>query len=337
MNHTEFFEKLKVGYIARAYLLTGEENYVKREALHALERRLLPEGLEALNQNVLEGQVADDIIAACETLPMMAERRLVVVRDFGPLMSGQSRDEKAESERMSKYLERLPESTCLVMYMRGAADARKALYKAFASSKSAQIVEFGELSERELHAWLSKRFKALGKTISPDIAAQLKFRAGAALTRLSGEVEKLAAHAGERTEITAQDLEIVPPTLECTVFQMIDRLVERNGAQAFRMLGAMREGGEDDVRILAMITRQMRFMAQIKLMQRRKAADDEIVKALGITPYGLRNTRRQLRAFTEERLLRAYKDCVDAEFAIKSGAMSDDEALERLILNWLSA
>lgn len=337
MNHTEFFEKLKVGYIARAYLFTGEENYVKREALHALERRLLPEGLEALNQNVLEGQVADDIIAACETLPMMAERRLVVVRDFGPLMSGQSRDEKAESERMSKYLERLPESTCLVMYMRGAADARKALYKAFASSKSAQIVEFGELSERELHAWLSKRFKALGKTISPDIAAQLKFRAGAALTRLSGEVEKLAAHAGERTEITAQDLEIVPPTLECTVFQMIDRLVERNGAQAFRMLGAMHEGGEDDVRILAMITRQMRFMAQIKLMQRRKAADDEIVKALGITPYGLRNTRRQLRAFTEERLLRAYKDCVDAEFAIKSGAMSDDEALERLILNWLSA
>lgn len=337
MNHTEFFEKLKVGYIARAYLFTGEENYVKREALHALERRLLPEGLEALNQNVLEGQVADDIIAACETLPMMAERRLVVVRDFGPLMSGQSRDEKAESERMSKYLERLPESTCLVMYMRGAADARKALYKAFASSKSAQIVEFGELSERELHAWLSKRFKALGKTISPDIAAQLKFRAGAALTRLSGEVEKLAAHAGERTEITAQDLEIVPPTLECTVFQMIDRLVERNGAQAFRMLGAMRESGEDDVRILAMITRQMRFMAQIKLMQRRKAVDDEIVKALGITPYGLRNTRRQLRAFTEERLLRAYKDCVDAEFAIKSGAMSDDEALERLILNWLSA
>ena len=76
---------------------------------------------------------------------------------------------------------------------------------------------------------------------------------------------------------------------------------------------------------------------RIKLMQRRKAADDEIVKALGITHYGLRNTRRQLRAFTEERLLRAYKVCVDAEFAIKSGAMSDDEALERLILNWLSA
>lgn len=337
MNHTEFFEKLNAGYIARGYLFTGEENYVKREALRALERKLLPEGLEALNQNVLEGQVADDVIAACETLPMMAERRLVVVRDFAPLMSGQSRDEKAESERMSRYLERLPESACLVMYMRGAADARKALYKAFAASKSAQVVEFGELSERELHAWLSRQFRLLGKTISPDVAAQLKFRAGASLTRLSGEVEKLAAHAGERTEITDEDLEIVPPTLECTVFQMIDRLVERNGAQAFSMLSAMREAGEDDVRILAMITRQMRFMAQIKLMQRRKAADDEMVRALGITPYGLRNTRRQLRGFTEERLRRAYRECVDAEFAIKSGAMSDREALERLILSWLSA
>lgn len=337
MNHTEFFDKLKAGYIARGYLFTGEENYVKREALRALERKLLPEGLEALNQNVLEGQAADDIIAACETLPMMAERRLVVVRDFAPLMSGQSRDEKAESERMAGYLERLPESACLVMYMRGAADARKALYKAFAASRAAQVVEFKELSERELHAWLSQRFKALGKVISRDVAEQLKFRAGASLTRLSGEVEKLAAHAGERAEILEEDLEIVPPTLECTVFQMIDRLVERKGAQALSMLEAMREAGEDDVRILAMITRQMRFMAHIKLMQRRKAPDEEIIRATGITPYGLRNTRRQLRGFTEERLRRAYRDCVDAEFAIKSGAMSDEEALERLIISWLSA
>ena len=337
MNHTEFFDKLKVGYIARGYLFTGEENFVKREALRKLEQALLPEGLEALNETILEGQSADDIIAACETLPMMAERRLVVARDFAPLMSGQGKGEKEESERLSKYLERLPESCCLVMYMRGAADGRKALYKAFAAAKFAQIVTFDTLDERQLAAWISGRFRKLGKTIAPDVSAQLVFRAGTALTRLAGEADKLAAHAGERAEITAQDLDIVTPTLECTIFQLIDRLIEKNGAQAYRMLGAMLESGEDNVRVLAMITRQMRFMTHIKLMQRKKATDEEIIKAVGITAFGLRNTRRQLRAFSEERLMRAYRDCVEAEYAIKSGAMSDEEALGRLMLSWLSA
>ena len=337
MNHTEFFDKLKVGYIARGYLFTGEENFVKREALRKLEQALLPEGLEALNETILEGQSADDIIAACETLPMMAERRLVVARDFAPLMSGQNKGEKEESERLSKYLERLPESCCLVMYMRGAADGRKALYKAFSAAKFAQIVTFDTLDERQLAAWISGLFRKLGKTIAPDVSAQLVFRAGTALTRLAGEADKLAAHAGERAEITAQDLDIVTPTLECTIFQLIDRLIEKNGAQAYRMLGAMLESGEDNVRVLAMITRQMRFMTHIKLMQRKKATDEEIIKAVGITAFGLRNTRRQLRAFSEERLMRAYRDCVEAEYAIKSGAMSDEEALGRLMLSWLSA
>ena len=72
-------------------------------------------------------------------------------------------------------------------------------------------------------------------------------------------------------------------------------------------------------------------------LQGRKATDEEIIKAVGITAYGLRNTRRQLRAFSEERLMRAYRDCVEAEYAVKSGAMSDEEALGRLMLSWLSA
>ena len=169
------------------------------------------------------------------------------------------------------------------------------------------------------------------------MADQLKFRAGTDLTRLDGEADKLIAHAGERGEILPEDLDVVTPTLECTIFQLIDDLVAHNGAGAYRRLAIMHDGGEDDVRVLAMITRQMRFMAHIKLMQAKRARDDEIIKALGINPYGLRNTRRQLGAFTEERLERAYRDCVDAEYAIKSGAMSDEEALGRLMLNWLNS
>ena len=141
------------------------------------------------------------------------------------------------------------------MYMRGAADGRKALFKAFSAAKSAYVVEFSPLDDRELYTWLSSRFKRAGKSISRDVADQLKFRAGTDLTRLDGEADKLIAHAGERGEILPEDLDVVTPTLECTIFQLIDDLVAHNGAGAYRRLAIMHDGGEDDVRVLAMITR----------------------------------------------------------------------------------
>jgi hypothetical protein len=42
----------------------------------AAAERLLPAGLEELNETVMEGGGAQAIIEAAETLPVMAERRL---------------------------------------------------------------------------------------------------------------------------------------------------------------------------------------------------------------------------------------------------------------------
>ena len=94
MNWNDFFTKLSAGSVENAYLFTGPEDFVKREALEKLRAALLPQGLEALNENILEGTDAAHIVEAAETLPMMCDRRLVVVRDWGPLMGGKSRDEE---------------------------------------------------------------------------------------------------------------------------------------------------------------------------------------------------------------------------------------------------
>ena len=47
------------------------------------------------------------IIEAAETLPFMCERRLVIVRDWAPLLSGKSRDEEGETARVLDWLKAL--------------------------------------------------------------------------------------------------------------------------------------------------------------------------------------------------------------------------------------
>ena len=89
MTWKEFYAQIKGNALESVYLFTGPEEYLKREAMQALRRALLPAGLEQLNEAVLEGATATQIIDAAETLPFMAERRIVEVRDWAPLFERQ--------------------------------------------------------------------------------------------------------------------------------------------------------------------------------------------------------------------------------------------------------
>ena len=115
----EFYAQIKGNALESVYLFTGPEEYLKREAMQALRRALLPTGLEQLNEAVLEGATATQIIDAAETLPFMAERRIVEVRDWAPLLSGKARDEENEAARVLEWLKDPPASCVLVFAMRG--------------------------------------------------------------------------------------------------------------------------------------------------------------------------------------------------------------------------
>ena len=64
MNWSEFYQSVDAGDIAPVYLFTGPEEYVKLEAMAKLREKLLPPGLEALNDAVLEGVTAQQITDA---------------------------------------------------------------------------------------------------------------------------------------------------------------------------------------------------------------------------------------------------------------------------------
>ena len=55
MTWKEFYAQLKENAPQGVYLFAGPEEYLKREALRALQSALLPAGLEQLNETVLEG------------------------------------------------------------------------------------------------------------------------------------------------------------------------------------------------------------------------------------------------------------------------------------------
>jgi len=98
----EALREFERGQFRPVYLLYGEESFLFDEIVGSARRKLAPPGLEDFNLNRFDGAVADgrDIAAAAQTLPFMAERRLVLVteaRFFRPARRRAVRDaEEAE-------------------------------------------------------------------------------------------------------------------------------------------------------------------------------------------------------------------------------------------------
>ena len=337
MTYDQFFKDLKAGQLRPAYLFYGPEQLVKQTALEQLQKKLLPAGLEALNYNLFDtNAAARDVIEAAETLPMMCERRLVVVRDWAPLKPGKARDEGAQSEEMEKWLPRIPDTCCVVFAMDDAPDNRKKLVKQMSSQ--VEWVEFLLLTDAKIYTWLNQQLRPLGRHIEQDAVSQLVFMAGRPLTGLKNELDKLTAYVGERTNITQQDVEaVVTPSGECTVFQMIDCVLQGEPARAQLLLKQLLENGENCVGVLYMLTRQLRIMTHIRLMREQGMALPEIEKKLALNHFAATRSASQAARFAPSRLEEGYRACVETDYAIKSGRARDSAALDYLIFTLASA
>lgn len=330
MNWQTLFDGIQTGAFARVYLFQGPETYVKRSAVEKLEKALLTPGLETLNKNVMEDADAQKIIECAETLPVMSERRLLIVRDYAPLTGGKAKDEQAQTDRLMAWLPNAPDTCVTVFYMRDRADSRKKLTKAIA--QYGQTVDFEPLSDAQLTMWIRGQLKPFGKTMDEKAVAALTFRAGRLLTPLTGEMEKLCAYTGTREKITEDDVcAAVTPSTEATVFFMIDMLMDGKADQSFAMLNQLLETGESCVGALAMLTRQMRILTHVCYMQREKLPQAQIEKQTGLTHYVASRVYARCARLDPEIMEAGYRACVDSDFAIKSGKMRDQAALDRIM------
>ncbi len=327
MTYDQLFRTVKSGDIRPAYLFYGPETYVLGTALDTLRAKILPEGLEALNQNLFEGAAdAQAVMDAAETLPLMCDRRLIVLRDWAALAG---KAEAAGVDRFVKWLDNIPDTCCLVFVLSDAPDNRKKLTQALKAK--AEWVEFTLLSDADLYKWCARYVKP--RAIEPDAVEQLAFMAGRGLTGLVQELDKLAAFAGDRQAITRADVEaIVTPSTECTVFQMIDCLMKGDGGRAQLLLKNMLENGETRIGTLAMLTRQLRMLTHIRLLRAQGMTLSEIERKLSLNHYAATRAAQQAGRFSPEGLERGYQACVDTDYAVKSGRVRDVAGLDALMI-----
>ena len=333
MDRKDFNQLLssrQAGRIPSVLLFEGDEEYMKQTALAALRKLLLPDGMEELNETILDAPETDQLIAASETLPFMADRRLVVIRDH-PALTGRTEGD----EKLTGYLASVPLSTVLLFYCTKKPDGRKKLYTVI--KKMNGVVVFSPLKDRELTTFVTSAFKDLGKECDERTADYLIFTCGSDAGSLMTEIAKIASHAPDTPAVHPDEVRaLATPSTECTVFQMVDALVSGQHERAFRLMQNQLLNGTDRLYMLSMLLRQFRLMQHIRIMQYEKCSRDIIRSNLGVPPFAVEQYTRQAALYTNGQIKQAVRLCLDTEYAVKSGRLNPEGSLESVMLKLIT-
>lgn len=295
--------------IPNVYLLHGEEDLLVEQALGTLLDRLIPREERSLNLDVLHADEVGitDVITRVDTLPFFGRRRVVIVK-------GADAWKPADQEKLAAYLDQGAPPSALVLVAE-ALDRRRRLFTTI--RRLGEVQEYPRLSLRQLPSWVADQARAAGRTLPPDAVDTFIAFVGPGLRQLDLELQKILAYAGERTQITREDVEAAASRLaESTIFMLVDAIGQRHADQALRYVAEiLRE--EAPPYVLFMIARQFRLLYRASvLLSRRRSAD--LPQALGVPPFVARRIADQARNFSPAVFPAVFRRLQDADLAIKT-------------------
>ncbi|MCJ7604965.1 MAG: DNA polymerase III subunit delta, partial [Dehalococcoidales bacterium] len=275
------------------HVFFGEDDYSIRQALEEIKQTIGDQTAIMTNSTVFDGRqvTAAELRMACETVPFLAEKRLVIVEGLLEKYEtgGRTRRKKAakkngeepeEWKAIAEGIRNLPEFTELVI-IGGKVSERNPLLKELAGT--GRVKPFPSLRPAELTRWVTQRITRDGGSIAPRAADMLVRFVGNDLWMMANEAEKLVQYTGGRT-IEEQDVQaVVSATQEANIFAMVDAILEGRTARAQDLYQQLLTDGVVPVQLLVMISRQVRILFQMKDMRERKKTRNEIRAALGLT------------------------------------------------------
>lgn len=184
--HKALNAALKTGTFAPVYYFYGDDDYQKDAAARLLVDAAVDPATRDFNLEQRRGPElsAESVDALLATPPMLAERRVVVVRDPAAM----KKDARAVLDRS---LARPASDTVLILVAPAGAKADRALQQAAGTG----AFEFAPLTEDRLPRWITHHAEqVLGVAVTPDAARLLQAAVGNDLQQLTAELDKLASY-----------------------------------------------------------------------------------------------------------------------------------------------
>jgi DNA polymerase-3 subunit delta len=219
-------DTLKRSSFDGAYYICGEDDFQKEDAMKQLIRAALDPAMRDFNLDVRRAQDVDPkaLDAVVSSVPMMAERRVVVIRDAGALR-------KDVRKAVERYL-LTPSSDVLLLLMESAGGKTDRDL-----ARMATLLEFDLLTGDRVPRWIAHHVTTELKTeISADAVQLLQSAVGNDLHQLVAELDKLVSYTGGRKITEEAVTAVVGIRRGETMPDLLDAIARRDVKQSLMLV-----------------------------------------------------------------------------------------------------
>ena len=321
---------LAQGSSGGVFFFYGDDEHRKGEAVKAsVDSHVDPDTRDFNLDVVLASDVGvEDLARILATPPMMAERRVVVVRG-AEAFAGAARSR----DLILGLVEHPPPDLALILSARIPERSRAKFYQTLI--KRAQSVEFAMISQDDVPGWLMEEAATrFGATIEPDAARAVGQAIGADLGILSRELEKLTAVAGDQERITLEHVRAAGTVLpKQDRWKWFDLVGARRFREAVTGLRVLLNHGETGVGLnIGLSTHLLRIGLAVE--SGPKAVED-------VLPPHQRwlsgQIEAQARGWTRDEIRSAVLGLLRVDRLLKASSLSDEHHIEEWLLTLMGS
>jgi len=272
------------------YVLRGTDDYLRRRYRGDLIGRLLaPDQRDLALYDTTADAELSDVLDELRTAPLLAQRRVVVIRDADPFV-------KRYRKQLEAYLESPSGSGSLILIVSSWQSTTRLAKRV---AEIGEVLDCSSPSAARLPRWIAKAVGSRSKAIAPEAAQALAGWVGADLARLDSEIEKLCLYVGDRPDVTVDDVAaVVAAATGPEPFALTNAIEAGDRRKALEALGALMTVRGEEFRTLGMIGWMLRSALSGKGGYRRQRRPPDSPAAI----------------------VRKFRHALRADLAMKSGA-----------------
>ena len=317
-------ENIKTGKYNTCYLLYGDEEFLVTDYKHKLLNALVNPG-DNMNFTSFTEEKPDvnAIIDLAETMPFLADKRVILIEDSGLLAKS------GAAGGLDEYIPNIPEDTVIIFSEKNV-DKRGKLFKAIDSHGHA--AEFKRQSRDTLSKWVLGRIGREGKNITRNALEEFLNRTGLDMGLIDCELEKLLCYCLDKDIIEEKDInEICSRSLEDHIFDMVDSIASGNKDSAIRIYYDLISLEVEPENIIALIMRQYRILLEIKSLKKAKISPNEYAARLKLHPFVAKKCASQSERISESKILDILENATENVTRIRNGLLSSRIGCELII------
>ena len=331
-SYEDLATAFKHGRFAPLYFVYGDEGFLMDE----LQQLAIGHGLQPherdFNLDIVFGPEASApaVLAQCAQFPMMAERRLVVVRGFESL---------DENGLFKAYAEQPNPNTTVWLQCNTKPNLSQHPYRAL--KQHAVWSEFAALKPRQVPGWVERRFKNRRVETESGAAAMLAELAGTDLRTIASEVDKLVTYVGDRKRVTRDDvLRAAGHSADQNPFALQDALAAGDRTAALSIADALlvqagnRRG--EALKLVGLLTSYVTKLWKLTGCLAQNVPELQLSRQIGVPPFTIPAYIQATRRFTPVALRRAFEALLAADAELKGGSHRDERMVLALALRRLT-